>query len=94
MKELLPNEHESPIPMNPIAPLPPDLQQLLKETERVVNDPKMQEKLAKAIRAGMKRADETNRKFMASAGYRVNAAGQTVMTDEFYHKLQTLRFTI
>lgn len=72
----------------------PDLQQLIKETERVVNDPKMQAKLAKSIRAAMKRADETNRKFLACAGYRVNAAGQTVMTDEFYKKLSTLRFTI
>ena len=74
--------------------LPPDLQQLIKESERVVNDPKMQAKLAKSIRAAMKRADKTNSKFLASAGYRVNAAGQTVMTEEFHRKLQTLRFTI
>lgn len=74
--------------------LSPDLQQLLKETERVVNDPKMQEKLAKSIRTAMKRADETNQKFMASSGYRLNASGQMVMTDKFYRKLSTLRFTI
>lgn len=72
----------------------PDLQKLLNETKRVVNDPKMQAKLAKSIRAAMKRADETNSKFMESAGYRVNASGQTVMTDKFYKKLSTLRFTI
>ncbi len=77
-----------------MSELSPDLKQLLKEAERIVNDPKMQAKLAKSISAAMKRADETNRKFMASSGYRVNAAGQTVMTDEFYQKLSTLRFTI